>query len=185
MSESLWRWPAPASVSNMPLNCQDRRSMNMSICPLILSFLWPITTVWKMLMSLAARKRLSSTASLSWQVLNALPRILRVNIWHRQLRPILALCFCQRKVSIRKLSAIQPFLTVCGGRSRLWLRGHLPSLLCSIHCLLALKRSIFKKVRTTSARFWVLSNPSLTSSVVFWPRLRNIYSMLRATLMNY
>ena len=50
---------------NMPLNCRDRRSMNMSICPLILSFLWPITTVWKMLMSLAARKRLSSIASLS------------------------------------------------------------------------------------------------------------------------
>ena len=33
--------------------------------PIVLSSLWLITTVWKMLMSLAVRKRLSSTASLS------------------------------------------------------------------------------------------------------------------------
>ena len=139
MSANLPQWQVLVSAWSMLLNCRDRRSRTMSICLLTPSFLWRITTAWKMLMSLATRKRLNFTVSRCWLASSALPRISTVNIWLRQLRLILGLCFCQRKVSIPKWFAIQSFSTVCDEMSRLSWRVHLPCQPCSTLSQLALK----------------------------------------------
>ena len=53
-----------ATEMNMQSKCQETIKTNISTFPLILSFLWKITIVWKMLMSLVIKRKLRITVSL-------------------------------------------------------------------------------------------------------------------------
>ena len=75
-------------------------------------------------------------------------------------------------------------LTVCVETSRLWSQDHLRCLPYSIRFRSVLKRSTFKEVQMTSARFWAMSNQNLINLVAFCSRRKNICNTLLAILMN-
>ncbi len=118
-------------------------------------------------MSLAARKKLSSIASL----LASVKRFAK-DIKSKYLAPPattnFGIMFLPTEGLYSEVVRNPAFFDSLRREEQIVVAGPSTLLPCSIHCLSALKRSIFKKVRrTTSARFWVLSNPNLTSSVVF------------------